>query len=790
MGVVYLARDPLLERTVAIKVLSVFNSELRERFSREARSAAALNHHNIVTVYDVGEDQGRPFIAMEYVDGETLGDLIRRRPPLGVVRKLDVMLELCAGLAYAHRSGVVHRDIKPANVMVASSGAIKILDFGLARLSAEISNAGLTRAGSVLGTPHYMSPEQIEGNQADERSDIFAVGLVLYELLGYRKAYSGDSAHVVLHKIVSSNPEPLSSICEGLDQDLEAIVGRAIEKVPEQRYQRLSTLMDDLKIVRERLNEEADEPTVLLEHPGTGGSKPKSQSSAAGSGSRTPSHSPRHMPNADLIARRRAAQIEQHLADAARYFEAREFDAAIEQCELAAVLDPDNARVLEMHDAVHAAVEQRQIDAWVEAAEAHLGRGALSEAGLLIEQSLRLRPDSPEAQRLKHQVAEARREREGARERERAVTAAVSRARSSLSQGALDAAARAVGQALEHDAGNAEAQALSRQIVDARAERQREEQLTREAEAERLRRETEQRREAERVVRNAEAERLRLQNERQQQVAEQRRLAEEEAARAAAEQGARDEVLRVEAERAERERETVRREEASRAARVAAASAVKHASREEQRQARFGESLESLEHTRGEFGSDLDVVAVVASAREGQTKAEQATGTDEEADRSIAVVGHLETAGSASPRRRGILIAGTVSLGLAGLLAGWWFVSPPSRDEAALPPVARTTPTPAAQQYPIAINAVPWATVRILVVNSQTATAERTTPFRITLPAGQYRLEFANPAFDSVSELLTVGPDGTPSINVVMPGVDVDRLVAEVLGAQPGAQGR
>ncbi|HWK09332.1 MAG TPA: serine/threonine-protein kinase, partial [Vicinamibacterales bacterium] len=211
MGVLYLARDPLLRRTLAIKVLAVDDDDLRERFAREARSAASLSHTNIVTIFDVGEDNGHPFLAMEYLDGETMAEMIRRKAPVALQRRLQLLLELCAGLGYAHRLGIIHRDIKPANLMITGGGTLKILDFGLARLTHD-NTSGLTQSGALLGTPNYMSPEQVEGRTVDHRSDIFSVGLVLYELLTYRKAYSGEGMHVILHKITHERPQPLREI--------------------------------------------------------------------------------------------------------------------------------------------------------------------------------------------------------------------------------------------------------------------------------------------------------------------------------------------------------------------------------------------------------------------------------------------------------------------------------------------------------------------------------------------------------------------------------------------------
>lgn len=166
MGSLYLARDPGLDRLVAIKLLKddfQDDQDLRERFAREARSVARLRHPNIVIVFDVGEDEGRPFMAMEYIAGETLTRVLRRDPPLPLVRRLGLMEELCAGLAHAHGAGIVHRDVKPANLMLDSEDVLKILDFGIARLA----NSGMTQDGMMMGSVNYMSPEQIVGRGVD-----------------------------------------------------------------------------------------------------------------------------------------------------------------------------------------------------------------------------------------------------------------------------------------------------------------------------------------------------------------------------------------------------------------------------------------------------------------------------------------------------------------------------------------------------------------------------------------------------------------------------------------------
>ena len=182
MGVLYRALDPAIGRQVAIKQLHVSDQELLSRFQREAQTTGGLQHPNIVTIYDVGQSEdGQPFIAMEYVPGETLAEMIARRNPLPLERRLELAGQLCEGLPYAHAQGIVHRDIKPANLMIhTESGLLKILDFGIAR----VRDSSLTLSGSIAGTPCYMSPEQLDGQPTAPRSDIFSVGLVLYEMFG------------------------------------------------------------------------------------------------------------------------------------------------------------------------------------------------------------------------------------------------------------------------------------------------------------------------------------------------------------------------------------------------------------------------------------------------------------------------------------------------------------------------------------------------------------------------------------------------------------------------------
>src|SRR5687768_9376148 len=243
MGALFLALDPAIDRLVAIKVLRVDNPDVRERFQREARLAARLQHPNIVTVYDVGEHEGQPFIAMEYIPGETLAELIRRRAPLDTRQRVEMVIEICSGLAFAHKHGIVHRDIKPANLIVSrDSNILKILDFGIARAG----ESGLTQVGMVIGTPNYMSPEQVRGDTIDHRSDIFAVGLVLYELLVFRQAFEAETQPAVLMKILSDQPPPLASLDPMVDASVAQVVYKALAKNSADRYQDLGAMKADL----------------------------------------------------------------------------------------------------------------------------------------------------------------------------------------------------------------------------------------------------------------------------------------------------------------------------------------------------------------------------------------------------------------------------------------------------------------------------------------------------------------------------------------------------------------
>jgi len=252
MGEVFLAEDTVLRRRVALKFLpQQFASDPNAlaRFKREARTAASLNHPNIVTIHEIGEFEGQPYIAMGYVEGESLGDLIEREP-VDLARAIDIALQICDGLATAHEAGIVHRDIKPHNILLDAQGRVKIVDFGLAKLG---GLSKVTRDQSTLGTIYYMSPEQVRSEEVDHRSDIFSVGVVLYELLSGRLPFKGEHAAALVYSITNDDPIPLSRSSRGIPPDLDRVMERALAKGREARYQTIDEFADDLRRVGQGL---------------------------------------------------------------------------------------------------------------------------------------------------------------------------------------------------------------------------------------------------------------------------------------------------------------------------------------------------------------------------------------------------------------------------------------------------------------------------------------------------------------------------------------------------------
>ncbi|HLP45106.1 MAG TPA: serine/threonine-protein kinase, partial [Candidatus Kapabacteria bacterium] len=253
MGVVYLGYDQYLERPVAIKTISssMREVELKPRFIREAQSTANLHHNNIVTIYDFGVEEEQLYIIMEYLAGQDLDELISAKKLPDIKDRLEIVRQICLGLDYAHRNGVLHRDIKPGNIRVLEDGTAKIMDFGLAALNN--SAPTITQSNEILGTPHYIAPERIQGEKADSRSDQFSVGLILYEMLTYRRPFTGDTIGNIIFNILNTQPKGLDQEIIARFPEIDFIIKKSIAKNREYRYPSMKEMAADIAALQQKM---------------------------------------------------------------------------------------------------------------------------------------------------------------------------------------------------------------------------------------------------------------------------------------------------------------------------------------------------------------------------------------------------------------------------------------------------------------------------------------------------------------------------------------------------------
>jgi tRNA A-37 threonylcarbamoyl transferase component Bud32 len=442
MGEVFRAHDPVLNRDVAIKRISGgmdADENLRKRFEREARSAAQLSHKNIITVYELGFEGDQLFMAMELLDGVDLKQVLTQQK-LSLDQKLDIVEQICQGLAFAHASEIVHRDLKPANVHILPGGRVKIMDFGLARLG----GSEMTATGMVMGTPHYMSPEQVRGHKADTRSDIFALGCVFYELLTGRKPFDAESMHAVLYKVVQEEPVSLHEAAPGVPESITQVVEKALAKNPAERFANAAEMLAGLRRARQavaagRGHERFPEYERTHAGPATrepsvtarGGARPVGDRSHSQAASRhsvppepprgggrglliglaaglvavvglgwglqhfvlsQPVASPSPAPEVSNLAR---AVIDTQVELARRRLSSGDFADAVRQAELALKLDPENKEARQVFDEATASL--KQIDAAVSRVRAAgSDRQRLADAAFEL---MKLDPRHPEAQK-------------------------------------------------------------------------------------------------------------------------------------------------------------------------------------------------------------------------------------------------------------------------------------------------------------------------------------------------------------------------------------------------------
>jgi serine/threonine-protein kinase len=264
MGVVYKATDPLIDRVVAIKTINLGlaqeeKEEYEARFYQEAKAAGRLSHPNIVTIYDVGKSGDVAYIAMEFLQGSEVRDLFNEGQLLPIQQVLDIAAQVASGLAYAHEHGIVHRDVKPSNIMIIRDGHVKITDFGIARME---SASVRTQTGMVLGSPKYMSPEQVMGKLIDQRSDIFSLGVMLYEMLTGKAPFMGENVNAIMYQTLNGVPPQPSSVNPAIPAMLNFIVAKALAKDLDSRYQNARELADDLRTCRDSLPRNSALPTL------------------------------------------------------------------------------------------------------------------------------------------------------------------------------------------------------------------------------------------------------------------------------------------------------------------------------------------------------------------------------------------------------------------------------------------------------------------------------------------------------------------------------------------------
>ena len=422
MGVVYKATDPRLDRLVAIKMMTVGyaeDPELLKRFYREAQSTASLQHPNIVTVYDTGDQDGSPYLVMEFLEGESLDSILTSRRLLSAAEKVHYVIEACRGLSYAHGRGIVHRDIKPGNIMVLKDGSAKLVDFGIAHVA---SNT-LTRTGQIMGSVNYMSPEQIHGRSVDARTDIFSLGVVLYQLFTNSLPFEGDSSASTLLKIIHEPPPPMTEFLVGHPKELESIILRALAKNRDERYQTADELALDLLQVYEQLKQ-------------------------------------------DLVNR--------HLREAEEAWEKRNWKQARAWLQQLLKLDQKHTKAIRLMRELQQTIEKEEAGALARQlqanAEESFARGDFDAALQYLDQAAANETMAPDMGKFYERVREAK-------IRAEELNRVLRRAEEAHERGDLDAAKEAADEALEINSDNTQAKALYRLIHRDWVERSRQRQL-------------------------------------------------------------------------------------------------------------------------------------------------------------------------------------------------------------------------------------------------------------------------------------------------------------------------
>ncbi len=423
MGVVYKARDPYIGRLVALKTITTGLAEdpaLLERFYQEARSAGALQHPNIVTIYELGKEGDTPFIAMEFLEGGSLDKLMDSHAPLSIAQKLGYIVHVCRALEYAHARGVIHRDIKPGNVMVCADGTVKVVDFGIARLG----DSGRTQTGLLIGTLGYMSPQQIRGKTAEARSDIWAVGIMFYELLASQRPFTGENQAALMMNILTQATPSVADAAPGTPPEVASVIEKMLQKEVEARFQSMQEVLIELDPIWKRLQQ---------------------------------------------------GEISRLVASGQELYDAHDLDRAQDLLRRALQYDAANTQAKSLLEKVHVEVRRQrivpQMKAHVEKGQSLLSGKQFDQATTEAEAALHLDSTYQPARELLAKV-------QAAVERERALTQALRASRQRLIEDDLQEAEAQLAKAFEIDSTSVAARDLQKQIQEEKARRERQKKLS------------------------------------------------------------------------------------------------------------------------------------------------------------------------------------------------------------------------------------------------------------------------------------------------------------------------
>jgi len=402
-GRVYRAYDPTVGRPVALKVLSDVSNDMLTRFRNEAKVAGNLRHNSIVTVYEYGTHDGAPFLAMEYLEGEDLHHVISSRRPLSLLDKCNIMSQVADGLLYAHNNGVIHRDMKPANIMVLRDGAVKIMDFGIARLTRTPDATRLTQEGYLIGTLRYMAPEQLASADFDARSDIFAYGVIFYELLAGRHPFEAPDAQSLMYKLSFEEPAPIGMAAPEVPDPLQQVILKTLRKDRERRYQSLSEIKFDTEPIRielqkARASELLLQARSLLEEESLEPAQKVVQEALALEPANTTARQLREKIQQNLQKRILQPRIEGLLSSGEEHLAGRRFREAVQAFESALALDEGNSYIRGRVEEARALVDHAgRADQLLTEARREFEQQNLTAAYRMISEALRHDPRNPEA---------------------------------------------------------------------------------------------------------------------------------------------------------------------------------------------------------------------------------------------------------------------------------------------------------------------------------------------------------------------------------------------------------